>query len=75
MVFFEISIFALDVFVSKNRPKGHGIWLFLVMESHEKSWKVMEFEVPKRVWTLLHYRASLAIDSARPGIEPRLAAC
>ena len=25
MLFFEISIFALDVFVSKNRPKGHGI--------------------------------------------------
>ena len=38
MLFFEISIFASDVFVSKNRPKGHGILLFLVMESHEKSW-------------------------------------
>ena len=34
MLFFEISIFASDVFVSENRPKGHGIWLFLVMESH-----------------------------------------
>ena len=37
MLFFEISIFALDVFV---RPKGHGISLFLVMESHEKSWNL-----------------------------------
>ena len=25
MLFFEISIFASDMFVSKNRPKGHGI--------------------------------------------------
>ena len=40
MLFFEISIFASDVFVSKNRPKGHGICLFLVMESHEKSWNL-----------------------------------
>ena len=40
MLFFEISIFASDVFVSKNRPKGHGILLFLVMESHEKSWNL-----------------------------------
>ena len=40
MLFFEISAFASDVFVSKNRPKGHGIWLFLVMESHEKSWNL-----------------------------------
>ena len=29
--------FASDVFV---RPKGHGIWLFLVMESLEKSWNL-----------------------------------
>ena len=40
MLFFEISIFASDVFVSKNRPKGHGIRLFLVMESHEKTWNL-----------------------------------
>ena len=40
MVFFEISIFALDMFLSKNRPKGHGIRLFLVIENHEKSWKL-----------------------------------
>ena len=40
MLFFEISIFASDVFVSKNRPKGHGILLFLVMERHEKSWNL-----------------------------------
>ena len=25
MLFFEISAFASDVFVSKNRPKGNGI--------------------------------------------------
>ena len=25
MLFFEISIFASDVFVSENCPKGHGI--------------------------------------------------
>ena len=40
MLFFEISIFASDVFVSKNRPKGHGIRLFLFVESHEKSWNL-----------------------------------
>ena len=37
MLFFEISIFASDAFVSKNRPKG---LTFLVMESHEKSWNL-----------------------------------
>ena len=40
MLVFKISIFASDVFVSKNRPKGHGILTFLVMESHEKSWNL-----------------------------------
>ena len=39
-MFFEICTFASYVFVSKNRVKGHGISLFLVMESHEKSWNL-----------------------------------
>ena len=34
MLFFEMCSFASYVFVSKNRAKGHGISLFLVMESH-----------------------------------------
>ena len=57
MLFFEISIFASDVFVSKNRPKGHGISLFLVMESHEKSWNLnfqKEYE-PCNIKPLLTY--------------------
>ena len=38
MLFFEISIFVSDVFVSKNRLKGHGICLFF---GHEKSWNLI----------------------------------
>ena len=40
MLFFEICTFASYAFVSKSRAKGHGISLFLVMESHEKSWNL-----------------------------------
>ena len=40
MLFFEMCTFASYVFVSKNRAKGHGIFTFLVMESHEKSWNL-----------------------------------
>ena len=48
-MFFEIAIFASDVFVSKNRPKGHGICLFLVMGSHEMSWN-MNFQKEYEPW-------------------------
>ena len=40
ILFFEMCTFASYVFVSKNRAKVHGISLFLVMESHEKSWNL-----------------------------------
>ena len=41
-----------DVFVSKNRPKGHGIWLFLVIESHEKSWN-LNFQKEYEPWRII----------------------
>ena len=34
MLCFEMCMFASYVFVSKNRAKGNGISLFLVMKSH-----------------------------------------
>ena len=48
MLFFEISIlFSSDVFVSKNRPKGHEIRLFLVMKSHGSMNPVLPTSAPR----------------------------
>ena len=53
MLFIEISIFASDVLVSKNRPN----LIFFVMESHEKSWNLnfqKEYEPCTRSQTIVN---------------------
>ena len=63
----DTRVVSVELLKSKNTPRLEKLWKFLkvttkpkVMEylkrSWKKSWKVMEFEELKRVWTLFLYQ-------------------